>query len=661
MDDDRLIEHILVLGSRHAPSPDNNQPWRFKVDGRTINVYYPHDSTFHHSDPDGLLNYFSLGCLLECLEIAAKYHGFSVSCSDLPQSRPATSSVSTIESPRLVTTLTFQPAPPPPYDPLYHVLFTRSTDRRPYRRMPIDASILGEFSDLVQAKERVLHFVSDPIELSRLSDAITNLEVARFGCRETHRDLFTGLQLTRCRRQSHTGIPISSLALPVGTSFALRALSTWPLASSLVKTPLSGIMKFPIGRTYSASGAIGFLFQRGNGIHEFFNSGRCFLRMWLHAERYGLSCQPLAAVPIFQRLLRDGLLNTELLHSCQRSIDAIQHLCSGRDPSLIATAFRLGYPTKVKKRPLRIRAPLKSLLIAEHQQRESAPHQWSYERAFSRNRGIGPVESQERLRHATVAVPGMGGVGGRHLITLARMGIGGFHIADGDTFEIANFNRQYGATIMAVGHSKVHVMAKEALAINPELRLRCCSEPIDEHNIVDFLQGCNAVVDSLDAFNIDARILIYRTARQMKIPVIAAGPLGFGCGLTFYDPDGMSFEEYYDLTPEHDKIEKLARFFIGTAPHLKFLSYYDRNIVSIRNNTGPSIASAMDLCASLAATEVWKVLVGYGRTYPVPWHRYYDPYLNRFKRTWLPFGNRGILQRVKIYYLRRTMQRQEHR
>ena len=44
--------------------------------------------------------------------------------------------------------------------------------------------------------------------------------------------------------------------------------------------------------------------------------------------------------------------------------------------------------------------------------------------AFSRNIGLLTLEEQERLSHARVAIPGMGGVGGVHLITLARTGIG---------------------------------------------------------------------------------------------------------------------------------------------------------------------------------------------------------------------------------------------
>ncbi len=57
--------------------------------------------------------------------------------------------------------------------------------------------------------------------------------------------------------------------------------------------------------------------------------------------------------------------------------------------------------------------------------------------AFSRNIGLLTEAEQEKLANATVAIPGMGGVGGIHLITMVRTGIGRFHIADFDTFEPA--------------------------------------------------------------------------------------------------------------------------------------------------------------------------------------------------------------------------------
>ena len=55
---------------------------------------------------------------------------------------------------------------------------------------------------------------------------------------------------------------------------------------------------------------------------------------------------------------------------------------------------------------------------------------FNYQEAFSRNEGLISKEEQEVLRNSRIAIPGLGGVGGVHLMTLARVGIGKFHIAD---------------------------------------------------------------------------------------------------------------------------------------------------------------------------------------------------------------------------------------
>ena len=97
---------------------------------------------------------------------------------------------------------------------------------------------------------------------------------------------------------------------------------------------------------------------------------------------------------------------------------------------------------------------------------------FSYEKAFARNIGWVAMHEQEILRHKRIAIAGMGGVGGVHLLTLARLGIGQFNIADFETFDIANFNRQAGATVSTLGQPKIEVMSRQALDINPEIQLR---------------------------------------------------------------------------------------------------------------------------------------------------------------------------------------------
>ena len=112
---------------------------------------------------------------------------------------------------------------------------------------------------------------------------------------------------------------------------------------------------------------------------------------------------------------------------------------------------------------------------------------WSYEEAFSRNRGIISPEEQQKLRESRVAIAGLGGVGGVDLVTLVRLGIGRFTIADPDTFGVANMNRQYGAAMSTLGRSKAEVMEEIARDINPELDVRTFTEPVGTENVTEFL------------------------------------------------------------------------------------------------------------------------------------------------------------------------------
>ena len=82
-----------------------------------------------------------------------------------------------------------------------------------------------------------------------------------------------------------------------------------------------------------------------------------------------------------------------------------------------------------------------------------------YDEAFSRNLGWVTADEQHVLRRKRVAIAGLGGVGGSHTVTLSRLGIGGFHLADFDAFELSNFNRQAGATVAHLGRPKVDVLA----------------------------------------------------------------------------------------------------------------------------------------------------------------------------------------------------------
>ncbi len=114
---------------------------------------------------------------------------------------------------------------------------------------------------------------------------------------------------------------------------------------------------------------------------------------------------------------------------------------------------------------------------------------FDYQSAFSRNLGWVTEAEQAILRGKRIAIAGLGGVGGSHLLTLTRLGIGQFSIADFDVFEIQNFNRQAGAFVSHLNRPKVEVLAEMARDINPELEIAAFPTGVTEENLDAFLEG----------------------------------------------------------------------------------------------------------------------------------------------------------------------------
>jgi len=289
----------------------------------------------------------------------------------------------------------------------------------------------------------------------------------------------------------------------------------------------------------------------------------------------------------------------------------------------------------------------------------SADHPaWSYESAFARNRGLLSEADQQRLRESCVAIAGLGGVGGVHLMTLVRLGVGRFILADPDRFETANFNRQCGARLGTLGRPKVEVMAEEARAINPEVEIRTMAQAVDAHNVDAFLDGADLFLDGVDFFAIEARRLLFAEARKRGIWAITAGPIGFSAAWLVFDPRGMSFDDYFDLRPGMSRLAQLVAFGVGLAPAATHLTYLDLSRVDIRASTGPSASLACQLCSGVAASEALKVLLKRGRLAPAPVYHQFDPFTLRYRRGRLWGGNRHPWQRLKRWYLVRRFSRQ---
>lgn len=280
---------------------------------------------------------------------------------------------------------------------------------------------------------------------------------------------------------------------------------------------------------------------------------------------------------------------------------------------------------------------------------------FDYQAAFVRNLGWVTETEQAALAGKRVAIAGLGGVGGSHLLTAVRLGIGRFSISDPDVFELANFNRQAGATLSRLGRPKVDVLAELALDINPSLDLRRFPDGVGPENLGSFLDGVDVYLDGLDFFAVEARRMLFAACAQRGIPAVTAAPLGMGAALLVFLPGGMTFEEYFRLDGQPEN-EQLLRFLLGLSPAMLQMAYLvDDTRVDLAAHSGPSTVMACELCAGLALSQVVKILLGRGHVTAAPRGLHFDAYRNRLAETWRPGGNRNPLQQLGLAVARRRL------
>ena len=140
--------------------------------------------------------------------------------------------------------------------------------------------------------------------------------------------------------------------------------------------------------------------------------------------------------------------------------------------------------------------------------------------AFIRVENLVGEKSYRKLKDASVAVFGVGGVGGYTVEALARCGIGRIALFDSDTVDESNINRQIIADYGTLGGDKVAVMKERLTKINPEIIVESNKVFYLPENASEFdLSKYDYVVDAVDT--VSAKLEIIKRAKNLGVPVIS--------------------------------------------------------------------------------------------------------------------------------------------
>ena len=217
-------------------------------------------------------------------------------------------------------------------------------------------------------------------------------------------------------------------------------------------------------------------------------------------------------------------------------------------------------------------------------------------------------DAVQTLKHKTITIAGCGGVGAAAAITMARMGVSNFVLADPGSFDEPDINRQWGATTGTLGRNKAEVYDEVLRSLNPSINVRKFCEGVTADNIAEFLEGSDFLIDCLDvAVPTEVRNEMYRQARTQGVHCISAPVIGFGTVVVLAAPDGMPMEAVFgefvsDATEKARLPDGLGKVF--AKEHLAATEEL------LPKHKVPSLSISPVLATSLVCTEATLVLLG---------------------------------------------------
>ena len=143
------------------------------------------------------------------------------------------------------------------------------------------------------------------------------------------------------------------------------------------------------------------------------------------------------------------------------------------------------------------------------------------------------VDGQLKLKNSRVLIVGLGGLGSPVALYLAAAGVGELHVADFDTVDLTNLQRQIVHDTGSVGQSKVDSALRRLGAINPEIKLVAHSSALDTDSLADAVAAVDLVLDCCDNFG--TREAVNKACVAARKPLVSGAAIRLEGQLSVFD------------------------------------------------------------------------------------------------------------------------------
>ena len=143
------------------------------------------------------------------------------------------------------------------------------------------------------------------------------------------------------------------------------------------------------------------------------------------------------------------------------------------------------------------------------------------------------IEGQEKLLAASVLIVGLGGLGSPVAMSLAAAGVGHLILADFDSVDLTNLQRQIAHTTHRIGENKSQSAAKMLRELNPEIQISCIEKMLDDVSLLEQVKQVSVVVDCTD--NFQTRFAINAACVAAKVPLVSGAAIRLEGQVTVFD------------------------------------------------------------------------------------------------------------------------------
>lgn len=195
------------------------------------------------------------------------------------------------------------------------------------------------------------------------------------------------------------------------------------------------------------------------------------------------------------------------------------------------------------------------------------------------------IDGQLKLKGSRALIVGLGGLGSPVALYLAAAGVGELHLADFDTVDLTNLQRQVMHDTLSIGMTKVDSARARLQAINPEIALVAHRTALDEDSLAEAVRAVDLVLDCSDNFG--TREAVNRACVAAGKPLVSGAAIRLEGQLSVFDPRQPHSPCYHCLYGHGSEAE---------------LTCSEAGVI------GPLVG----LVGSLQALEALKVLAGFG-------------------------------------------------